>query len=303
MATLASVAVLLLVSVSVEPQLTAACFDNTLQCSGCTSLFVCYDGTEYQKPCASGQVCGNNGTSSMVDGCFDVSDSSNIQLSYCACDGSSASASYMDDVLSTDPAAYLACLPGQLAPQSVLCPDNQFFMEGNIPPCGSANTTQSATGPSTTMNTHFTCTASGFVADPSVCSKYWLCTSDSDSIPTELKCDDGLVFNEATLSCYDPCDSSVETFSCATDITGTVADSLNCSIFHVCVNGVAVGPPVPCANSGEGFNSESGVCESGYTCEQHICLICSTIKATDRIQYFLQLLQNPLMDIFYNFDL
>jgi len=277
MSTLASLTLLLLISVSVTPAQT--CVDNTFQCSGCGTLVACFGGTEYPIPCATGQVCGNDGANADIDGCFDVSDSSNTELSECSCDASATSASYTADPY--DAAKYLACIPGDAAPQSLACTGTDVFLgEGQIPPCGVApDTTTGPTTQATTTPIPFACTTVGFSADTSVCSKYWLCSSATDAAPIEVNCDAGQVFNEATLACFDPCDSSAVTFSCD-GITGGVADSVNCSIFHICVNGVPIGQPVPCADPATFFNPETSACDA-TTCatDGNSCLTCSTTTA------------------------
>ncbi|CAL4127670.1 unnamed protein product [Meganyctiphanes norvegica] len=278
MSILAHLSALLLISVSVEVQLTSACDAgdsttfNTFLCSDCGTLVACFGGTEYAIPCGSGEVCGNDGASATVDACFPVSDSTNTKASQCSCDASSTSASYTADPY--NPAAYLACIPGDAAPEALQCTGTDVFLEGQIPPCGEAPPTEPTTTPApTTTPTPFTCDAIGFQADESVCNKYWLCAAADDASPTEVNCDAGQVFNEATLACFDPCDSSAETFSCAPGLSGGVVDSVNCSVFHICVNGAPIGQPIPC-DSGDYFDGAACVTGACPTPENP-CFTCS----------------------------
>ncbi|CAL4125555.1 unnamed protein product [Meganyctiphanes norvegica] len=279
MSILASLSVIFLISVSVEVQLTSACevadptTFNTFLCSDCGTLVACFGGTPYTIPCGSGQVCGNDGASATIDTCFDASDSANKKLSQCSCDASSTSASYLADPY--NPAAYLACVPGDAAPTSLTCSDPEVFLEDQIPPCGPAPPTTTA-APTTTTTTPlpFTCADVGFQAD-AICSKYWLCAAADDANPTEVDCESGKVFNEATLACFDPCDASAETFSCA-GATGGVADSVDCAIFHICVNGAAIGQPVPCP-PGNFYNPATMACDlTECATAANPCLTCPT---------------------------
>jgi len=284
MAFLAAASLLVLVTV-VQSQTTGSCIENSFQCSDCTTLVACFGAKEYPIPCGSGQMCGNNGASE-YDGCFAAADTSNKELSQCECDSSATAPSYKDDGHSDDPAAYLACLPGDAAPQSLLCTGTDVFLEGQNPPCGEAlpTTTPEPTTTPPTTPAPFQCSdvlqtgESGFVADPNVCSKYWLCASDTDADPTEANCPAEQAFNEGTLSCFDPCDPNAETFSCD-GLNGGVPDSVDCSFFHICFNGAAIGQPVPCP-SGAFFNPSTMVCETTYTCDAKPCLTCGSATTT-----------------------
>ena len=67
----------------------------------------------------------------------------------------------MADGLSEDPAAYLACLPGSSAPESLVCTGTEIFLEGQNPPCGEGPPTTTA-GPTTepaTTPEPFACSA------------------------------------------------------------------------------------------------------------------------------------------------
>ncbi|CAL4114191.1 unnamed protein product [Meganyctiphanes norvegica] len=146
-----------------------------------------------------------------------------------------------------DPSQYFLCIPpeGQFF---LSCPEGETFStDENI--C-MAPTTTTLSPDVSQEDSDIDCSTKGIglhTNDPS-CKTYTACYSPT--LPgLLLTCDGaGEVFDTAQLRCVPQCELAPSPFTCPANSMGALPDTVDCKIFHVCSNGIAVTPStgVPC---------------------------------------------------------
>ncbi|XP_045598708.2 uncharacterized protein [Procambarus clarkii] len=103
------------------------------------------------------------------------------------------------------------------------------------------------------------------VADPSDCTRYYLCIADGEASDVSLPCPDGTSFDSTaqdctgTVPCKNTCILPECKLECSSD-PGTRPDPKNCSSYYFCTGGNVYGP-LPCPDNSPYFNGDSGACE------------------------------------------
>ncbi|CAL4060335.1 unnamed protein product [Meganyctiphanes norvegica] len=226
-------------------------------CESCTSSVHCTGpgATPTVFPCNTGQVCGGTAPTFI---CMDYVGATSE--GGCDCD-SVGNSGFLLDPYDQAMAKYILCVNFPTLPEA------QFFLS-----CNEGETFSIEDGvcvPVTTTTTttqapldDIDCSTEGIgqhTTDPT-CKTYGVCFSQS--LPAILtSCGDGEAFDSSKPGCVPECDLGPAIFTCPADKMGALPDTSDCSIFHVCLAGVAVTPAsgAPCPD-GQVFESVSMAC-------------------------------------------
>merc|ERR1712168_48840 len=105
------------------------------------------------------------------------------------------------------------------------------------------------------------------------CSTFTVCVGGSLLTQT---CEDGTVVDMTSGACVAPETLTPETFTCDGKATGLYADTVDCSLFWLCVDGVVSGPAISCGTPN--FDETTGTC----TNESSQCPVVSPCAAPCR---------------------
>nr|XP_045610252.1 uncharacterized protein LOC123765622 [Procambarus clarkii] len=218
-----------------DPKLDYVCegASSEFVCADCKTLVNCVNGTAYPEPCASGYLCATKEHKFGGGVCYPD------EPIGCACEQPNQ---FKVDVY--DETHFLFCEAKDADPQIYQCPDDHIF-DPTMSQC-------------TNNNGLPECTAIGVFANVNNCSQYYNCIPTIDGwVQKPFSCNNeshlGLMYNEASGQCEDPCDWNKGSFKCENE--GRFPDPLNCQRYYDCV-----------ADSAQpsGFRQSLHECPEGY---------------------------------------
>ncbi|XP_071529490.1 uncharacterized protein [Panulirus ornatus] len=181
-------------------------------CSDCKTMVKCFEGVAYPEPCMAGDLCDIR----MVD--FGGGVCYPRQPINCTC---ATSTGLIADLY--DEHKFLFCESTEEDPLVYQCPDKQVFnleVSQCLSPGGLVG-----------------CSQNGVFANPDNCNEYYSCIlTTSGWVQTLYTCDDigpGLMYNDVTHQCEDPCTWPTGHFVCEEE--GRFVDPLDCSRYYECV--------------------------------------------------------------------
>ncbi|XP_042883739.1 uncharacterized protein LOC122260495 [Penaeus japonicus] len=240
--------VILMVALTGVPLATPlTCTSAGVFCSSCTSISVCNgpgaEGSEVS--CQDTQLCGVSGS---LASCYEKDAP---EAGSCACP---TDAGFLADPY--DPRKFVMCLPDGSQVSSSCQEWEVFDAVGKA--CGLATTT--------TTPEPIVCVGVGFFK--LTCTSYYACAAPGEQAQV-FECDTGDLYDEVAAKCVSPEDFRPPAFVCGCD-DGAFADTVDCSRFHICVSGSAVGEPLSCPD-GHVFDGDRGFCVAGE-CSVNECL-------------------------------
>lgn len=241
--------VLLVMALTAVPRATPfTCPSSGIFCSSCTSISMCSGpGTEgLEVSCKDNQLCGVSGTFSS---CYEKSAP---EAGSCACQ---VSEGFLADPY--DPRKFVMCLPdGSQVSSSCSGEGEVFDAVGNS--CGLPTTTST--------REPIVCDDIGYFK--LTCTSFYACPATGEPARV-FECGAGELYDEGAAKCVPAEDLRPRPFVCGCD-DGAFPDTIDCSHFHICASGSAVGEPLSCPE-GHVFNSERGFCVEGE-CSANECL-------------------------------
>ncbi|XP_063859543.1 uncharacterized protein LOC135100503 isoform X2 [Scylla paramamosain] len=182
-------------------------------CADCKTLVNCINGTAYPEPCASGDLCAVKDAQFGGGVCYP---SEPIE---CMCEHPNEfKVDYYDET------RFFFCENQGSDPVIYQCPDDHLFVP-SLSQCRSY-----AGLPE--------CTSIGVFANELNCSQYYTCIFTTNGwVQKPSSCDNethsGLMYNEQTGKCEDPCTWDTGKFSCS--VEGRFPDPVNCNAYYECV--------------------------------------------------------------------
>ncbi|XP_045130749.1 uncharacterized protein LOC123515916 isoform X1 [Portunus trituberculatus] len=177
-------------------------------CMSCKTLVNCVNGRAYMDDCDAGHTCDMRDT---FGGGVCYPNSPEI----CQCQNQRE---LLPDPYS--PQAYLECQAGNLDPNVEFCKKDMVFKEEDL-------MCQYPVG-------YVECTKHGIFPNPNDCTEYYKCMPVARGlIQYTFSCSCGLLFNDLTGKCEDPCSYQPEDFICYTE--GRFPDEYNCHKFYLCI--------------------------------------------------------------------
>merc|ERR1711931_7609 len=225
-----------------------------MYCTDCNTFVVCDSGSQNSVACTSGTSCGyqNGYGTCMADG-TDIT-------SACSCP---TTGGFIADPFDT--AKYYICLPD--GSKVELNCDTGLVFDATSNTCVTSVTSAPAS-----------CTTEGELTMID-CSTFTVCVGGSLLTQT---CEDGTVVDMTSGACVAPETLTPETFTCDGKATGLYADTVDCSLFWLCVDGVVSGPAISCGT--QNFDETTGTC----TNESSQCPVVSPCAAPCRrnLEYY-----------------
>ena len=177
-------------------------------CLSCKTLVICVDGIANLEDCGAEHTC---------DDLLDFGGG------VCYPDSAKCTCSSKKELLPDqyNNRAYLDCQAGDLYPKTVeFCKKNMIF-NGDTLMCEYPTD-------------YVECTKAGVFSNPNDCTEYYKCMPVAIGlIQYTFSCTCGLLFNDETKECEDPCYFQPEVFTCQEE--GRFADLYDCHKYHECI--------------------------------------------------------------------
>lgn len=182
-------------------------------CADCKTLVNCINGTAYPEPCGAGDLCAVKDTQFGGGVCYPT------EPIECSCEQPNQfKVDYYDET------RFFFCEAQGSDPVIYQCPDDHLFVPGKSQCLSYAGLPE--------------CTNIGVFANENNCSQYYTCIFTTNGwVQKPSSCDNdthsGLMYNEVSGKCEDPCTWDTGKFSCVEE--GRFPDPVDCKGYYECV--------------------------------------------------------------------